>query len=109
MRADRRKWLRLVVALAAFAGVVALLSRGVQRGAKSANVTSPPAVPVVVAKARVGDQPIYLTGLGSVVAFNTVTLRSRVDGQLMNLAVREGQMVNTGDLIAEIDPRPFQV
>src|SRR5205823_400455 len=56
-----------------------------------------------------GDQPIYLTGLGSVTAFNTVTLRTRVDGELLNVAVREGQMVSAGDLIAEIDPRPFQV
>jgi multidrug efflux system membrane fusion protein len=108
MSADRRRVLRLIVALAVFAGVLAFFSRSMQRGAKSANPTLS-AVPVVVAKAKIGDQPIYLTGLGSVVAFYTITLRSRVDGQLMYLAVREGQMVSTGDLVAEIDPRPFQV
>src|SRR5207237_622195 len=56
-----------------------------------------------------GDMPIYLTGLGSVTALNTVTVRSRVDGELLNVAVREGQMVAAGQLVAEIDPRPFQV
>jgi multidrug efflux system membrane fusion protein len=109
MRANRRRLLRLVVPLAVFIGVIAFFSHRVQQAAKSANVTSPPPVPVVVATAKVGDEPIYLTGLGSVVASNTVTLRSRVDGELLKLSVLEGQMVSAGDLIAEIDPRPFQV
>lgn len=68
-----------------------------------------PPVPVVVANARQGDMPVYLTGLGSVTAFNTVTVRSRVDGQLVNVAFQEGQFVHAGDLLAEIDPRPFEV
>ena len=71
----------------------------------------PPArpVPVVVAKARVGDLPIYIDGLGTVTAFNTVTMRTRVDGELVKVAFTEGQPVHAGDLLAEIDPRPFQV
>jgi multidrug efflux system membrane fusion protein len=67
------------------------------------------AVPVVVASATRGDLPVYFNGLGTVTAFNTVTVRSRVDGQLINVAFREGQFVHEGDVLAQIDPRPFQV
>src|SRR5579883_1092278 len=66
------------------------------------------AVPVVTAPVRRGDFGIYLTGLGSAVAYNTVTIRSRVDGELMRVAFQEGQLVHKGDLLAEIDPRPYQ-
>jgi membrane fusion protein, multidrug efflux system len=66
-------------------------------------------VPVVVATAQRGDLPVYFNGLGTVTAFNTVTVRSRVDGQLASVAFQEGQFVHEGDLLAQIDPRPFQV
>jgi multidrug efflux system membrane fusion protein len=65
-------------------------------------------VPVVTGMARRGDMELYLNGLGSVTAFYTVTLRSRVDGELMKVLFSEGQMVHEGQLLAEIDPRPFQ-
>lgn len=67
------------------------------------------AVPVVVATARAGDLPVYFNGLGTVTAFNTVTVRSRVDGQITKINFQEGQYVHQGDALAEIDSRPFQV
>jgi multidrug efflux system membrane fusion protein len=67
------------------------------------------AVPVVVATAQRGDLPVYFNGLGTVTAFNTVTVRSRIDGQLIKVDFTEGQFAHQGDLLAEIDPRPYQV
>lgn len=66
-------------------------------------------VPVAAVPVAVRDLPVYLRGLGSVSAFNTVTLKSRVDGQLVEVNFREGQEVKQGDLLAVIDPRPYQV
>src|SRR5215469_10339177 len=66
-------------------------------------------VPVAVAAAHRGDLPVYFNGLGNVTAYNTVTVRSRVDGQIVNVAFKEGQYVHVGDLLVQIDPRPFQV
>src|SRR5262245_41427248 len=67
-----------------------------------------PAVPVTIAAVEKADFPVYLTGLGTVQGFNTVQVRTRVDGQIDKIAFREGQLVKEGDLLAEIDPRPFQ-
>ena len=66
-------------------------------------------VPVVVATASKGDLPVFLNGLGNVTAFNTVTVRSRVDGQIVKVNFVEGQYVKEGDSLIEIDPRPYQV
>jgi membrane fusion protein, multidrug efflux system len=65
-------------------------------------------VPVVAAKVEQKDVPIYLDGLGTVQAFNTVTVHARVDGELVKVLFTEGQDVKTGDLLAEIDPHPYQ-
>jgi len=68
----------------------------------------PPPVAVVLGSVAQKDVPIYRDGLGTVQAFNTVTVRSRVDGQLQKLSFREGQDVRAGDVIAQIDPAPFK-
>jgi multidrug efflux system membrane fusion protein len=66
-------------------------------------------VPVVITKVDRSSIPVYLNGLGNVTAYYTVTVKSRVDGQLVNVAFRESQLVHEGDLLAEIDKRPFEV
>ena len=104
----RRRWLLLpaiaVLALAAYA--YAVTRRPAEEAAKPHG--APPA-PVVAEPARQGDLPVTLEGIGSVTPLASVTVRSRVDGQLMQVHFDEGQMVQAGDLLAEIDPRPFQV
>jgi membrane fusion protein, multidrug efflux system len=68
-----------------------------------------PAVPVVVAVAQKGDIGVYVSGLGTVTPLNTIAVKTRVDGQLMTIAYKEGEMVHKGAALAEIDPRPYQV
>jgi multidrug efflux system membrane fusion protein len=76
-------------------------------GARAA--AGPPAIPVGIFSAEKRDMPYYLTGLGNVTAFNTVTVKSRIDGQLAQVAFQEGQEVKRGDLLVLIDPRPYEV
>lgn len=71
--------------------------------------TPPPAIPVGVAIVKQGDFNVYLNGLGSVQAFNTVSLKTRIDGQIMQVNFREGQDVNKGETLLVIDPRPYEV
>jgi multidrug efflux system membrane fusion protein len=79
-------------------------------GSKSAQASvTPPSIPVAVASAEQRDFPVYLSGLGSVQASNTVSLKSRVDGQIVQIAFKEGQFVKQGELLIVIDPRPYQV
>jgi multidrug efflux system membrane fusion protein len=75
---------------------------------KSGPTARGPAVPVTIAPVVKADFPVYLTGLGTVQGFNTVLVRTRVDGQIDKIAFKEGQLVKQGDLLAQIDPRPFQ-
>ena len=75
---------------------------------KSAQSAGPPAIPVTAGAAKVENIPVYLTGLGTVQAFNTVTVKVRVDGQLDKVLFTEGQDVKSGDVLAQIDPRALQ-
>lgn len=80
-------------------------------GLEQKEAAKPPArvIPVVTATVQQKDIEVYINGLGTVTAFKTVTIRSRVEGELVKVAFTEGQMVKEGDLLAEIDRRPFDV
>lgn len=79
-----------------------------QTDAGNRQVKTPAAIPVAIQSIQSSDFPVYLNGLGTVQPYNTVTVRSRVDGQVIKVGFRQGQMVNEGDLLVQIDPRPFQ-
>ncbi len=97
----------LIPVLLAFC--IALLNCSRSDPATARASTGPQSVPVGVATAERRDMPVYLSGLGSVTAFNTVSVRPRVDGQLLEVNFKEGQYVNQGDLLVGIDPRPYEV
>jgi multidrug efflux system membrane fusion protein len=94
----------LIVVLAGSGGFA--LMRGTA-SKSSAAPTSPP-VPIVAGTVAQHDVPIYLTGVGTVVAYNTDVVRSQIQGQLVSINFTEGQNVHAGDLLAQIDPRPYQ-
>ena len=103
-------WIVLLAICLMFIGVYVFLG-GEQRSYASRQEPKNGAqsTSVVVVSARKADIGVYLTGLGTVTPLNTVTVKSRVDGQLMEVLFKEGQMVRRGDPLAVIDPRPFQV
>ena len=94
----------LFVVCASFSGCTSADSKQ-----QKAQAAGPRAVSVAVAKVQQQDMPVYLVGLGSVTAFYTANIKSRVDGQIMRVNFQEGQVVKEGDLLIVIDPRPFQV
>jgi len=115
LNTNLRETLRRVgfLAVAAMALTVFACLTGCSSSADSkqqkAQAAAPRVVSVAVAKVQQQDVPVYLTGLGSVTAFNTANIKSRVDGQIMRVEVKEGQTVNQGQLLILVDPRPFQV
>jgi multidrug efflux system membrane fusion protein len=105
------RWVWLAILLAAAGGALVWV-----RARAATGGTPPPArpaaghsVPVAVTRAQRGNMPVYYVGLGSVIPYFTVTVHTRVDGQLMTVYYHEGELVKAGDLLAQIDPRPFQV
>jgi membrane fusion protein, multidrug efflux system len=107
-----RRWWWLVVLIVCIAAGVGLYARSKSNQANGAEQNRAPlvrSIPVAAVPARTGDMNIYINGLGSVAPLNTVTVRSRVDGQLMEVLFTEGQNVKKGQILATIDPRPFEV
>jgi membrane fusion protein, multidrug efflux system len=103
----RRLILGAVLIVVAVGGFFAWRLEG-PRGEPSRADKSPTAIPVTVAEAQTADFQVYLHGLGTVQPYQTVTVHSRVDGELTKVAFKQGQMVTEGDLLAQIDPRPYQ-
>jgi multidrug efflux system membrane fusion protein len=95
--------LGLAILVASFSGCSGTDSK------QQAHAAAPRPVSVSIASVQKQDMAVYLSGLGSVTAFNTANIKSRVDGQIMQVAVKEGQTVRQGQLLIEIDSRPFQV
>ncbi|MBD9383285.1 MdtA/MuxA family multidrug efflux RND transporter periplasmic adaptor subunit [Achromobacter sp. ACM02] len=120
-RWTRRRLLGLALVLLVVAGIAWLVLRpaakpggagapgGRPGGRPPAGAMMTPAVPVRIATAAKQDIDIFLKSLGTVTAYNTVTVRSRVSGELVEVAFQEGQQVKAGDLLAQVDPRAFQV
>jgi multidrug efflux system membrane fusion protein len=102
---------RLIVILATLiaAGGAALAVDHLRAASEAGQAAvPPPAVPVVVGTVHQDDVPIYLRGVGTVIAYNNVVVRSQITGQIIKIAFNQGQTVHQGDLLAEIDPRPYQ-
>src|SRR6266699_308595 len=97
----------LLIAVLAIGGVLALRHKLSSEGEASAPAATAP-VPIVAAAVAQHDVPIYLTGVGTVIAYNTVVVRSQIQGQIISINFTEGQAVHAGDLLAQIDPRPYQ-
>ena len=109
-RGGRAFWSSCLGWAAAIAICAMLAACSSQSATKSAKASAPPpAVPVGVATVKQGDFNVYITGLGSVQALNTVSLKTRIDGQIMQVNFREGQDVKAGELLIVVDPRPYQV
>jgi membrane fusion protein, multidrug efflux system len=108
----RHWWIFLLIVGVTGVATIAYLAKAENKRPAGTKPEAGPAqrpVPVAAVTAKKGELPIYLNGLGSVTPLNTVMVKSRVDGQLMEVLFKEGQLVSKGQLLAQIDPRPFEV
>src|SRR5437870_2907166 len=98
-----------LIAILAVGGVLAVTHKlPFEQPASADAAPAPPPVTVVAGAVAQHDVPIYLTGVGTVIAYNTVVVRSQIQGQITRIAFTEGQSVRVGDMLAQIDPRPYQ-
>ncbi len=105
----RHWWIVLLALCLIGVGAYLLFVKAQSRVAQKGQGPVAPPVPVVAVEAKKTRFNVYISGLGSVTPLNTVTVRTRVDGQLMEVLYREGQIVSLGELLAKVDPRPFEV
>src|SRR5580698_2374214 len=106
-----RRWIWLSILLIILIAGYFLLTRieaARAAAAQAAAAKNRPGTPVAASAVKQGNLNRYLSAIGAVTAFNTVTVKTRVDGQIINVAFKEGQTVHKGDLLVEIDPRPYQ-
>src|ERR1700732_657106 len=105
----RKTAVRALLLLAVLAGGGAFaFTHGHGSKTSASHPSAPPPVPIVAGTVDRHDVPIYLTGVGTVVAYNTDVVRSQIQGQIVSINFTEGQTVHAGDLLAQIDPRPYQ-
>lgn len=104
-----RRWFHIVVAVVVCAALYAVYARyfSPERKAQDA-ARARPGVPVTTVVAEPTSYPVVISGLGTVQAFNAVTARTRVDGEVVKILFKEGEIVKQGDQLAQIDPRPYQ-
>jgi membrane fusion protein, multidrug efflux system len=107
----RRHWVIIIVAGVIIMGIIIFIaSSSIKSGTDKKTLdSSQRPQPVTAIMTSKSDFDVYLKGLGTVIPTNTVTIKSQVSGQLISVRFKEGQQINKGDLLAEIDPRPFQV
>src|ERR1700759_5085857 len=107
MRLNRSVVLAGLLLIAAAGGAITFRHGWPSKNAAEAEAAPPPA-PVVAGTVAQHDVPIYLNGVGTVIAYNTDVVRAQIQGQIISINFTEGQTVHAGDLLAQIDPRPYQ-
>jgi membrane fusion protein, multidrug efflux system len=104
----KKKWPWIFLLIVLIVGSFLYFSQSAKSSKNNGKNNAAKPIPVVTAIAKPGDVHVYLSGLGTVTPLATVTVKTRVDGEIMKLYFKEGQMVKSGDVLAEIDPRPYQ-
>jgi len=108
MTSKQRRWIIAIAAVVGMGVVVSIILQIQQSRQRARSVQSDGLVPVIAASTKLADVPVYLEGIGTTRALNTVTVRPQADGKLVSVLFREGQDVRRGDVLARIDPTTYQ-